>query len=557
MPKNPPTQTSSLISNIRQDVQSLVQVIPALVMVLDTYGVVITANETVGNLLGEKPEDMAGKGIYEMWPAAAPVFRERIQYVVKTELPDSFEASYEQRQVNVYLYPISDGKKVSSLLVFGQDITERSRFERQVQELTNQLESKVLERTSKLHLEQRRQELLARSSILLMQNPSPLPVFQAIAQDVSTLTSGLCAIVTLSPNRESFVIQACCARRSGEDQPLDDLGLLGKTYSLGPNPIIKHIAGKGAFSAANLSVAEAQKLIPSYFWHLLPENGISSLHAQPLAVRDELLGVIFFVHNPPPDEPETLASFSESLATLLSLSLHNANLLGRLTDSQEELRGLSKQLVDVQESQFKYLAQELHDQVGQNMTAININLNLVRRQLDGTDSPEPVRVLDESITLLADTVNRMRNLMAEFRPPVLDNYGLTAALYWYAEQITERARLEIVINDHGLGAMRLPLPIETGLFRIAQEALTNVVKHAKAKQVQIELTDQGSSLQMSVQDDGVGLKQPALAGKDSQPHWGMTIMRERARSLGGALEVESPPKGGLRLVVRIPKGETA
>ncbi len=551
MPKVRQTQTSSLISNIRQDVQSLVQVLPAFVLVLDTYGVILTANEAVSNLLKSDVEDMPGKGIYELWPSAAPIFRERIQYVVKTQIPDSFEAGYDARQVNVYLYPITDGKKVSSLLVFGQDITERIRFERQVQELTSQLESKVLERTAKLRLEQRRQEILARFSIALMQTNQPAPIFQEITSEVSQMIGGLCAIVTLSPAHDAFIVQAA-SRLSPSGEVHIPKGAIGQQYAIGPNPILLRIAKKEPFIRQIISAEVARELIPSYFWHLIPEEVIETLHAVPLAVRDEVLGLIFFAYESQALENASIADFIESLANLISFAMQNNRLVEQLTASREELRGLSQQLVDVQESQYKYLAQEIHDQVGQNMTAININLNLVRTQLAEAGSPQVISVLDDSITLLADTVNRMRNLMAEFRPPMLDHYGLVAALFWHAERLEQRTKVKMAVVDRGLGNTRLPLPVEIALFRIAQEALNNVVKHANASQVEIEIVDRGDSLNLMVKDNGVGFH--VLMEEDARPHWGLAIMRERAQSLGGQLEVTSQPNVGTRVVVSVPKG---
>jgi two-component system sensor histidine kinase UhpB len=140
--------------------------------------------------------------------------------------------------------------------------------------------------------------------------------------------------------------------------------------------------------------------------------------------------------------------------------------------------------------------------------------------------------------------------MVELRPPVLDDYGLTAALHWYGKQFSERTGIIPVIELEEL-VPRLPLPFETGLFRIAQEALTNVSKYAKAKHVVLSLDEVNGEVQLTIADDGIGFDAQNHQGPGAKPEWGLINMRERAQAIGGDLFVETAPGKGTKIIVEV------
>lgn len=214
------------------------------------------------------------------------------------------------------------------------------------------------------------------------------------------------------------------------------------------------------------------------------------------------------------------------------------------------MRGLSQQLVQVQEDQFNYLAEELHDRVGQDMTAININLNIMRTLLPKTTPEDVMLRLADTENLVQESVKRMRSTMAEFRPAMLDQYGLTAALYWYSEQYHHRTEIKVIVNDYDIKNSRLPSEIEIALFRIAQEALNNVAKHANANQVEIELFEENGDIVMTITDNGVGFDIQGQ-GSESLEHWGLTLMQERALAINGEFLVRSVPGQGAQILVRV------
>jgi PAS domain S-box-containing protein len=221
-----------------------------------------------------------------------------------------------------------------------------------------------------------------------------------------------------------------------------------------------------------------------------------------------------------------------------------------LQDYAGQLHVLSRRLVELHEDDRQALSRELHDRVGQNLTALNINLGIVLGQLpDAVRRLVAARLMD-SQQLVMDTVDSITDVMADLRPPLLDDYGLIAALQSIAEQFSRRTGIETVVigPDH---IERLPHQVEISLCRIVQEALTNLAKHAQANHVEIELTLTETQITLAVADDGVGFVPGAQPEPSGRAGWGMLTMRERAVAMGGTLAIDSAPGRGTRVTVAL------
>jgi len=216
----------------------------------------------------------------------------------------------------------------------------------------------------------------------------------------------------------------------------------------------------------------------------------------------------------------------------------------------ERLRALAAQLADLTETERQQLAQELHDQVGQNLTALGINLNIVQTQLSEESTDLLRSRVDESLSLVEQTAEQIRDVMANLRPPVLDDYGLVSALRWYGEQFATRTAIAVIVEGEE-PVPRLYAQVENALFRIAQEALANAAKHAKARQVTVTIEVHNGTLRMVVADDGVGFDPARLPTPGVNRGWGLIIMRERAEVVGGVFRIESRPGSGTRLIVEV------
>lgn len=222
-----------------------------------------------------------------------------------------------------------------------------------------------------------------------------------------------------------------------------------------------------------------------------------------------------------------------------------------LRDYTEQLRRLSRQLFEVQEAERRRVARELHDRVGQNVTALNLNLNMIRAELPPDSLQKIGARLDDCETLLYSTGQLVRDVMADLRPPGLDQLGLVAALTEHARQVAARSGLSVTVSGTE-PAPRLPPETEITLFRIAQEALMNVAKHARATEVAVILEADPDKVIMTVSDNGCGFDAAAHLSRASTS-LGMVSMRERVEATGGRLRVESAPGRGTRVMAEAPR----
>jgi len=267
----------------------------------------------------------------------------------------------------------------------------------------------------------------------------------------------------------------------------------------------------------------------------------------PLVARDRLIGLLM-LWSPDLDQDDVPAV--TALANQMAVAIENARLVQKLSEQSKQLRAFAARLADVEETSRQQLARELHDQVGQNLTALGIDLSVVRAHML-KDTPEAVRArLDDALGLVELTSEGIRDVMANLRPPLLDDFGLPAALHWLAEQFRLRARIGVTVRCEELEP-RLQPRVENALYRIAQEALTNVSKHARAIQVTVSLATSGSTVRLVIADDGVGFEPSHSAGPLGRQGWGLVIITERAEGVGGHCRVESRPGQGARVVVEV------
>lgn len=209
---------------------------------------------------------------------------------------------------------------------------------------------------------------------------------------------------------------------------------------------------------------------------------------------------------------------------------------------------LSQRLIEAQEAERRRIARELHDDVGQVLTAIKMNLQNIER--GAPDSPLAQR-LNESIGLIDSAMQRVRELALDLRPALLDDLGLIAALRWYVNREAQRAGLTWELVADPVDA-RLAPEIATACFRIAQEALTNVVRHARARHVQVELRLHASALHLTIRDDGIAFDARAALSQRPPTTLGLQGMEERALILGGQIEIDSAAGHGTEVRARFP-----
>lgn len=214
----------------------------------------------------------------------------------------------------------------------------------------------------------------------------------------------------------------------------------------------------------------------------------------------------------------------------------------------QQLQSMSKRILEVQESERRRIARELHDELGQSLTALKINLQ-TGTQLDQAQRQQ---VNAENIRIVESTIAQIRTLALALRPSMLDDLGLVPALRWMADQTASRGQIQIDLQC-ALPDARLSAEVETACFRIVQEALTNVLRHARCTRVDVMLYASEGLVTLSIRDDGCGFK----ANRHSDPshpedRMGIQGMQERAMLIGGTLEIESSQGNGSTVHMQCP-----
>jgi signal transduction histidine kinase len=205
---------------------------------------------------------------------------------------------------------------------------------------------------------------------------------------------------------------------------------------------------------------------------------------------------------------------------------------------------LAGHLMATQETERRLMACALHDHVGQSLTALRITLEIVRGRLATRDDPVIRSRNDDSLELVELVFSAVQDLMHELRPPMLDEDGLVASLQWYARKVARRTG--IVMEVIGQDGRRARSDVELALFRIAQEALANVARHAHATVVSMDVAARRGGIILSIEDDGVGFDGERTGS-------GLVTMRSRAEGVGGTFSIESEPGKGTRVTVVVPE----
>ncbi len=298
----------------------------------------------------------------------------------------------------------------------------------------------------------------------------------------------------------------------------------------------------------------------------LVAQGIQSSMLLPLQVKGQTIG-IWAIGSKQVEayNPNDLA-MAQSMANQLGIAIENARLFEQTqqeiverqqaeeaaTRYRKDLQRLSNQLVKIQEAERKRISQELHDEMGQALTAISVNLMALKRDLP----PEVILASGERLVeineMIDQVLRQIRELSLELRPAMLDDLGLVPTLRWYINRYTKRLEVEIEFKAVDFEE-RLSSEIETTLYRVVQEALTNITRHAQAGQIRLHLQRTVSTVTALIEDDGQGFNVRQVADIEAPKHsMGLLGIRERVTVLGGRFNIRSSPEQGTQLFVEIP-----
>jgi signal transduction histidine kinase len=234
-------------------------------------------------------------------------------------------------------------------------------------------------------------------------------------------------------------------------------------------------------------------------------------------------------------------------ANLTEMALQNLRIFEMVQQGRQRAQSLSKRLVEVQEEERRAVARELHDEIGQILTGLKIQLDVALRS---GHTGAGMQELGEAQALTNELIGRVRQLSLDLRPAMLDDLGLLPALNWFFERYSRRTNIEVNFRHQGLEQRRFSSELETAAYRVAQEALTNVARYAKVQQVEVIVWATERLLQLQISDEGSGFSvEEKSAGLSSR---GLAGMHERVGLVGGALKILSAPGEGTQVIVELP-----
>ena len=381
-------------------------------------------------------------------------------------------------------------------------------------------------------------------------------VLQRVAEQMTRLVDAAsCAISDWDPQTSTLTVQAEYIRPDmvDPDDPVDDMG---QACDVSDYPATAAALRNRESFIVYLDDPEAdlreRHLLELYQW-----RGVAGI---PLVVQDRVIGLaeVYLAESGQSFGPHDLRLL-QSLANQVAVAIDNARLFSATQANEAAMRDLSLRLINVQEQERRYIAQELHDELGQVLTATMINIDLARRKLarqverQGIDDIAPVQShLDEAGALTDEVLTKVRAMTVELRPTLLDDMGIVPTLRWYLGRFAQRTGLQVQLEAAELPA-RLRAEIETTIYRVVQEALTNAARYAQARQVQVQLACSGDMVTASVQDDGQGFDVRVWSERPGeQQTLGLMGIQERAMLLDGRARITSQPGGGTRVEIELP-----
>lgn len=277
--------------------------------------------------------------------------------------------------------------------------------------------------------------------------------------------------------------------------------------------------------------------------------GATSVLAVPLSLKGRLFGVLLLGSSSPIARASPTVDIAQEVGGILALALAHAELLERVSRGRSQLESLSRRLLQVREEESRYVARELHDEIGQLLAVLNLSLRGIQQKAAVESTWEP---LEYCIDLVERLLTKVRGLSLDLHPALLEDFGLVAALRRHLDLVVARTRLAVRLEaDESIN--RFERELEIVCYRVIQEALTNAIRHGQASKVNIKLTQKPATLELLVADDGCGFDpEAAMERATGGASLGLLGMRERVSLVGGELSILSAPGRGAQIAAIFP-----
>lgn len=500
---------------------------------------------------------------------AAAVAGEHVDYV---EL-DIVKADGSVFNSEISLTPIRKQGAIVGLQGVSRDITGRKRAEEFLRQAKDELGARVRERTQDLtaankrlaseieEREKREQHIRATNELLKLFSHTFMQ--REYLDELIRLLQSWCACTAVGIRQlddDGTITYGAYKGFSPEFMQQEGCLSLKKDRCicpriLGGNPDAAeqaHMTEKGSFYCNDTACLPSLKAkgMRKLFRGVCIHHRYASLAIIPVRYREKTLGAIHLADRKKGQVPASLIEFIESMTPLIGEALYRFSIEEAFMTSRQQLRQLSGHLLAAREDERTRVAREIHDELGQILTAAMIELSGIRGKYK-RQKPLAEKILSVS-DLLDSAVQDIQRICSELRPRLLDHLGLRAALEWEAGRFTKRSGIVCSLE---LPPNRIPFPpaVATALFRICQEALTNVARHAEATEVSIRLTVEDEIVRLMITDNGRGITREKRDGGKS---FGIMGIHERAYDLGGTVTIKGNPKSGTVIIVEVPLSGT-
>ena len=341
------------------------------------------------------------------------------------------------------------------------------------------------------------------------------------------------ALYVLDADREVLVL------KDAAGMSVEFRELSGRVPVRDVGPVTQAIEGPAIITIPVAAQPDAE--LPAAF----VTHGFRYVTVAPVTGRHDTLGVLFLASRDRQPLSREESALVQAIGGLVGVALENAALRERLMAHQDRLRALADGILRARETEARRIAHELHDEAGQILAGLHIMLDTLLRDVPA--QPDALRRLHAELDRVE---TQLRRLSHELRPTMLDDLGLAAALEWLGQGVTDRTGVLVAVEAP---EDRLPPDIETALYRIVQEALTNAVRHGRPRRIDVEIHDEGAQVRAVIRDDGQGFDIRAAWARRGDRGLGLIGMRERAETLGGTIEIRSTPGQGTEVSVHIPR----
>lgn len=549
-------------------VRALINVPTDIFALLDTKGKIIFGNEAMAQRVNIPVDQLPGRLVWELYPPAHAAYRKAIfERVLQSGQPERVEDPGVYGYYDSLIYPIRDKDgKIIQIAILARDMRERMRVQEELRQAYGDLERRIHDRTQELQdanrdllneiamrLQAEEQlkrhaahaEALARIAARTNTHLELKTVLETICEEVAQYVPyPLSAVLLYDESDDAFHVASAHVNNMKLEDEIPPT----------PRPLYEQFLDK---YGPIIIIPDRQALPPAHDSAIMAALDVRTIISAPLKHEGEIIGALNVASTgqtrlPTEDEIQFLCN----LADQAILAIVNARLFEQVARGQAQLRALSERLLEMQEAERGYLARELHEEIGQMLITLKLNLELAQRSAM-TRIPQETELLEtlESLGLQVQRIlDLVRDLSLDLRPAALEELGLLPALVDFFERFTKQNNIRINFRKSDF-AGRFSPSIEIAVFRIVQEALTNVARHAAVDEVDVLLWSTSETLGVQIRDHGLGFDPQRV--EQCSHSMGLRGIRERAASYGGNLDIDSQPGRGACITVEIPMKQKA